>query len=338
MKLVVAALTLIGLALATALIAYQGADKVFEALATAGAGLLVVTAAHLVPMMCSARAWMCLIPADPDRPPFLHFLWNRWVREGINSLLPVAQIGGEFISARFLIHRGVRGDVAGASVIGDLTVETLTQFLFTMLGLALLVMGAHDERLTSWVAIGLVTATPALIGFVVVQRAGLFKLVDRMLEWLERRWQWFAVGHLKGLHDAVQAMYGRPRALMAASFWHSLSWVIGAIEVWLALYFMGAPAGIREALVIESLGAAVRSAAFPVPGALGVQESGYMLLGTVLGISPEVGLALSLARRVREILLGLPGLFVWQAIEGHRLWRGRSDDSIATPPEAERVP
>jgi hypothetical protein len=85
---------------------------------------------------------------------------------------------------------------------------------------------------------------------------------------------------------------------------------------------MSQPAGLREALLLEGLGQAVRSAAFAVPGALGVQEGGYVLIGGMFGLSPQLALALSLIKRVRELLLGLPGLAAWQLLEGRRLWVG----------------
>ena len=70
---------------------------------------------------------------------------------------------------------------------------------------------------------------------------------------------------------------------------------------------------MRTALVIESLGEAIRTVAFPIPAALGVQEGGLVLLGGLFGLTPDVSVALSLAKRVRELGLGIPGLVVWQA-------------------------
>ena len=58
---------------------------------------------------------------------------------------------------------------------------------------------------------------------------------------------------------------------------------------------------------------AIRTGAFAIPGGLGVQEGGSVLVGAVLGIPAPVALALALARRVREFLLGVPGLLAWQA-------------------------
>jgi hypothetical protein len=67
--------------------------------------------------------------------------------------------------------------------------------------------------------------------------------------------------------------------------------------------------GWIEALLLESLGQAIRSAGFAIPGALGVQEGGYLLLAPLAGLTPDAALALSLAKRARELLLGIPGLF-----------------------------
>jgi hypothetical protein len=37
-----------------------------------------------------------------------------------------------------------------------------------------------------------------------------------------------------------------------------------------------------------------------------------VVIGRVLGISPEVAIALSLVKRLREVVLGLPALVFWQ--------------------------
>jgi len=61
-----------------------------------------------------------------------------------------------------------------------------------------------------------------------------------------------------------------------------------------------------------------------VPGALGVQEGGCVVLSAALGIGPETGLALSLIKRVRELVLGVPALLVWHFAEGRHLLRSRA--------------
>jgi len=78
---------------------------------------------------------------------------------------------------------------------------------------------------------------------------------------------------------------------------------------------------------LESLAQAAKSLFFMVPAALGVQEAGLIGAGHLFGLGADVALALSLAKRMREIVFGLPALVAWQWIEGRRiaLIRGRSE-------------
>jgi uncharacterized membrane protein YbhN (UPF0104 family) len=96
-------------------------------------------------------------------------------------------------------------------------------------------------------------------------------------------------------------------------------WLIGTLEVWIVLTCMGHPASVAEALVIESLIQAVRGAAFAVPGALGVQEAGLILLCGIFHIPPDQALALSLVKRAADLVIGVPSLVALQVLEGARL-------------------
>ena len=80
------------------------------------------------------------------------------------------------------------------------------------------------------------------------------------------------------------------------------------------LCFLGTSvdSGAAQALVVETLGMAARSAGFAVPGALVVQEAGFMLAAGAAGLPPSLGLGLSLVKRIREIVVGLGGLALWR--------------------------
>ncbi len=67
-------------------------------------------------------------------------------------------------------------------------------------------------------------------------------------------------------------------------------------------------------MILESLGQAVRAAAFIVPGGLGAQEGSFVLLGAALGIGPDLSLAFALCKRVRELAVGLPALALWARV------------------------
>ena len=319
MKLVLAISALAGLALAALLIAWQGTGQVVSSLLAIGwYGLALVTLFHLIPLQLTALAWKSVLSGTWDGGWGL-FLRSRWIREGVNDLLPVAQIGGEVIGARFLSLHGAPAPVAGAGVAVDLTMEVLAQFLFTLIGLALVLLEGMRGGALGMVVGGIVIAALALTGFVLAQRHGMFLLVERALERLALRFGWGPMTRMAGLHETVRSLYKRRRNLARSCGLHLLSWIIGSLEIWLALNFMGHPLAPIDTLVLESLGQAVKSAGFIVPGALGVQEGSLMVFGGMLGLSPEVALALSLVKRVRGMLLGIPALLWWQFLESQRL-------------------
>ena len=117
--------------------------------------------------------------------------------------------------------------------------------------------------------------------------------------------------------------YQRRAGLWAGFSLHLACWIAGALEAWIALRLAGAPLSFKTVLVIESLLYAVRTFAFAIPNAVGVQEAAYVLIGANFGLAPEMALALSLLKRARDLTIGLPALGVWQIVEGARLWQGR---------------
>ncbi|MBU6282347.1 flippase-like domain-containing protein, partial [bacterium] len=275
-------------------------------------GLLVVAAFHVVPLVLDALGWRALLPA-PGRPGAFAFARGRWIGESVNSLLPVMQIGGSVARTGFLRRQGVRGGTAAASVVVDVTLVVFSQVAFSLLGVIALVTIRGGGRLGLAAALGALLLAGLAAGFWIAQRRGIFGTGGRALERFLERSEGPSLGLRAEEIDRSVAAIHADRAAMLESFgWHLASWLAGVGEVWLALRFLGTPVGMSGALLLESLGQAVRAAAFAVPGALGVQEGGYVVLGGALGIPPDTCLALSLAKRAREVLLGLPGLLAWR--------------------------
>jgi putative membrane protein len=307
----------LGAALAIWLLARFGLGHVLSLLHQAGWGIAVVIAFHLVQMLFSAAAWSAIAGREPPKPSLWQFVLLRWVREGVNNLLPVAQVGGEFAGAHLLRRRGMSLVRATACTVCDLSTEMVTQILFTLSGLLTLLALLGRSPVTDEVVGGIGIACLAALGFVGGQWFGLAALLEKGLARLALQFGWQGVGEIAGLQQTITGLYRSPRALALALVHQSISWLLGAIEVCLALHFLGHDASLAEGLVIESLGQAVKAAGFVVPGALGVSEGGYLVVGALFGLAPPVSIALALIKRLREIVLGLPALAAWQWLEHH---------------------
>ena len=310
----------LGLVLTVAIIAYQGFGAVTQAFAAVGFGIGAVIALRAAQIAGAGLGWWVIFPPGARSP--LHVcLWVRFIREAINNLLPVAQVGGEIAGARLMTFFGVAGGLAGATILVDILMQVVTQFLFTVVGIGVLAMNDGNRALLGSMVAGTAIMGLAFAGFFAAQRFGGAKLIDRILMALAGKLGWSSVANRVSLHDNLMRIYADVPRLAVAMLVHVSVWFIGVLEVLLVLRLMGYPVSYADALVIECVGQAVHAAAFLMPGALGVQEAGFIAICSVYGIPAAEALALSLVKRVPELALGLPFLFVWHAHEARALVR-----------------
>jgi len=306
------------------LVIESGAAQVAHAMGVIGWWLLPITLFHLVPLSFSALSWRQLI-SPSSSPGTVTLIWIRWIRDSINSLLPVAGIGGDIASVRLAHLQGVPGAQAAASMVVDTTIGVATQLIFVMSGVGLLLMRSTERSalLLAWVVlIGTGVFIALIAAFVLVQHRGLFvgftNLARRLVA---EKWLSAFAASASAIDDAVAAAYRSGWSILRATILRLIGWAAGAGEIWLVMQSLGHPLDMLDAFTLESLSSGVRVATFMVPGALGALEGSFILFGALFGLPAQTALAISLSKRVRELALGLPGLFVWHWIEGHYLLR-----------------
>ena len=297
--------------------------------------LLPITIFHLAPLYLDAVSWRELFPAS-GRPGLLDFVWMRWIRESVSSLLPVAGVGGDAVGARLAHQRGVPGAQAAASMVVDITVGAATQVVFVVAGVILLAAGASGKvtAATAWALLAGAAVFAAAIGaFVLVQHNNMFGLFLGVAHRLApKNWVSGFAGRADAIDDAVVATYRRRSALSRSSLLRLTGLGVGAGEIWLTTLLLSKPLSLTDSFVLESLGSGVRAAAFMVPGGWGAQEGGLVLFGALFGLPADLALAVALTKRVRELALGVPGLAVWQWLEGRR-WLSRRADKASSAPQ-----
>ena len=313
-------LAVVGVAAATVLLARTGFAAVLSAFAAAGLGVLWASLVHAVPMALNARAWQVLLGRGRGRSLAL-FGWLVWIREGVNGLLPVARVGGEVATARLLIRAGVPGPQAVASLVVDLTIGIATQLLFTLAGVAVLAADTAGGPLVRASLVALAVTVPVLVVLAVAQRGGSFERVARAARSFVGRPLSGLVASGRRLDRATRAIHRSPLRLARCAVWQLAGWGAGAAELLVLLAFLGHPIAPLDALAVEAIVQAASSAAFLVPGALGVQEGGFAAAGAAVGLPPEISLALALGRRARDLVLFLPALVAWQWTEARSLLR-----------------
>ena len=307
-----------GIAACIGLTAWSGIDAVGNAVASVGWGMPFVVLTRAATVSVAGAGWWLLFPAS-GRLRLRAVVLLRFVREAVNTLLPLMQVGGDIIGARLLTFWAVSGPLAAASIIIDVLMQAATQFLFAALGLVMLVALGADTTVAGIAAAGLAFAAPLLGGFYLAQRGSGHRILHFVLGRLKGDGNWRVLGTVDAVYQCLSMIYARRSDVVASSLVHMVGWLIGVAEVLIVLGCMGHPVTIGEALVIESLVQAVRGAAFAVPSALGAQEAGLILLCGIFAIPPDQAVALSLIKRAADLVLGVPGLVALQILEGERL-------------------
>jgi putative membrane protein len=316
-------LGLAGVALFIILLFREGVGQVGLAIAHAGWWLVALTLYHLLQTMSDSVGWLVLVPKE-NRVPLSRSFALHWMGESINNLLPTARVGGDIIVARIAAMWGMPLRIATAAIIIDVTVGIVTKVFYLITACILLVATTGRTDLTRPILVAVLTGILAVIGFYAVQRAGIFRWSAMLAARLAKSPAWDSlIQSGEALDQAIRLLYSRRSGVAGCCFFWVLSWLLASGELWLGLRVLGVQTSFATAIILESASLAIRGAAFLVPGALGVQEGGYILFGNLLGISGDIALALSVFRRVRELALGIPGMLAWQWIEARRLRQSR---------------
>ena len=312
-----------GLAAAAWLVWAVGFGAVFAAIARAGFGGLGLLCLYaLLVLVPLALAWHVLTPPG-QRRPLADFYIARLVRDAISEISPFSPVGGMVAAARLMILKGMNSSYAVASVTADVTTEAMAQVVFLAFGVGWgitrfgHIQGGGD--MARWMVVVLLLAVPAIALMVFLQRRGAAfagRMAGRFFPQMKDG---------DAIREGMEALYESKTRLAWSALSHLVAWFASGVSTFIAFHLVGARISLLDALALEALLCTLRSIAAPVPAAIGVQEWSYALLAHLFGLPQEMGVAVSLLKRAREIVLGVPALLYWQGIEGRRALAGSRD-------------
>ncbi len=254
--------------------------------------------------LLEAVSWRYLLLNPPNGPSLGRLFWLRLGGEALNQLTPTASLGGEPFKASRLNADGVSLEVATASVVIHKGILVLSLTLYIFLGLALspffLPVAGWLLGIMGVAALGLAVAG---IAFVVLQRQGPCGLGLRLLAklgWYPRLLR-EKEAFFQDLDRQLVGFYQQYPGLAALAFiLFFLSWVLHAAEVYVMFWLMGHPIGWGLAICLDALAMLFTAMGFFIPGAVGVQEGGNLLLALGFQLGLPLGAAFSILRRLRE--------------------------------------
>jgi putative membrane protein len=309
------ALAGLGFVLLAVLVHQTGPRQLAEHLRVLGWWAPLVFLPYAVSSALDAAGWAVTFVQYRPRLSVLYL--TRLIGEALNSITPTAYLGGEPVKAFVLQRFGVPLTEGTTSVILAKTALTIAQIAFVIVGVALF-LARRDTALAAipTLLVLLVAGAAVTAALIVLQRRGFVAFLARATRRLFPRARLAARLAMRApeVDLRLRSFYGaRPRAAAVSVALHFAGWVTGAAEVFVIMALIGHPVSIADAIVVEALAQPTRLAGVFIPGTLGVQEAGGMVIFRLLGLPPDLGLAMMLLKRVREVgfnLLGL-GLLTW---------------------------
>ena len=333
MRLLTALLLLAGFGIFAAVMAQADLGAVWGHVQTLG----VAGAVAVLVVSCGWYATDVLIWRQTlrTRPTLFNCFGRLWraqvVGEAINNITPLASLGGEPVKASLLNRLcGVpyRECVASLVIVQMINLSGLILFLVVGLGL----MFSDDlvpDSIRVSATIGFLAVAVSVALFYVAQR---YRFASRSGRRLSRSWlgakAMRAVRHVHRIEGYLVHFYReRPTRFASAIGLSFGNWSIGAIEIFVVLWFLDSQLSFASCWIIEAAVVLTRVALFVLPSSLGAQEGVFYVVAGALTGSPAIAVALALIRRGREL--------VWIAIGlalGARLSLKHSDGHAPRSP------
>jgi uncharacterized protein (TIRG00374 family) len=303
-------LLVVGLLTLGLLVWHIGPGNIYDAAAKLGpTALLVILIPSLIMYVIETYGWKVTLGPKAKEVPFWRLLAIRTAGEVVNMTTPTAYVGGEPLKAYLLRRHHVPMVEGLASVVIAKTTMTIAEVLFILLGIALAfwILSANGSS-GHTIAAALLSVGLLLFGtvaFVFVQRKGLFTWILEFLRKIGLR-----IGFLESREDQLRSLdrtildfytNNRP-AFYTSTGLFFLGWMAEVLEVFVMIYYLGGPSMALSAISIGALSVFIKGGTFFIPGSLGAQDGGNLLLLKAFGYSDVTGITFALLRRFREVV------------------------------------
>lgn len=274
-------------------------------------------------LISGASAWLsviawryCLPKQESDKISGWQLFWIRQIGENVAILNPTSVIGGEAMKIYMLRGHGIDQRQALHSILLSRTLTIISQILMLLIaGIGFLSITVHDFS-GLWAYWSLILIIPALIfglGFIFRHRffRAFFKTLISRLTLLERYRKTRAF--VLELWLELRTFYYENRRAMLFSFLAScLHWVVGSLEFYFILLFLGIKTSILKALLVDMGVIIFKSAGAFIPGQLGVEEYGNKVMLAIIGIAGNtIWITVSILRRARQLSWILLSLLIY---------------------------
>jgi uncharacterized protein (TIRG00374 family) len=249
--------------------------------------------------------WKYCMGKQGEKLPVLDLFLIRHIGEMVSIINPASVIGGEAVKLYLLQNKGIEKTTLTASILIARVMMMVTQLLLLLLTLIFLLLNGTNFGYS------IPSNPPAYIGLLLLLLSLVIFL--RSNSSLKNRFKNSWAGrYLAKLTDKLQlkqvfkefGFFFRTdkKRLLLCTFFFSLHWIAGSLEIYFILKFMDIDSSVVKVLFADMGIIVFKAAGAFVPGQIGVEELGNKVMLDVIGLqSPEIWITVSILRRLRQL-------------------------------------
>ena len=266
--------------------------------------------AHIPTLYFDSLAWIILMKNKLSmKTAFI----ITWISQTSGKFIPSGNITGEFVRFYLARRSGQNFSEASSTVLMDLFIATFSLFLIGLAALIFIVFSLKSNLILNQfqyliLAFSLISLGTLFFLLIIRKRViSKFLVITKKIEFLSKK----NIFNLLRLDISLNKLSHRKWRLLNAVVLRLMGWIAGAFEIYVFFWVIGVDAKITDVIIIESVTAIIRSAAFFIPSAIGVQELAFVIVGELVGYSSIVSFSVAIGRRLREIMVGIPAIITW---------------------------
>lgn len=290
-----------------------GPAEVFEVITRLGYLAPLILVPYFVVYMVDCLAWSQTLPRI--KVAFWTRYRIRWAGESVNNLVPTAYVGGEAAKVLLLRPYGISAHDGAVAAVVSKTAQTVAQLFFILAASTVFFQLANGQpKLRIGILFILVGGIAAVAALFWVQKIGLFRMFWAFAGALP--WKLRAIEERKTrmleLDQTIFGYYREHRArFYRSTFFYLCGWTLDTVEIYLVAHLLDVPITWWQALVVEAFTGVAKAVGMWLPGSLGVQESGIILMGKLVGLPDTFVAAYALIRRARELIFAGVGILLF---------------------------
>ena len=280
-------------------------------------GLLILVTS--LAALFATIGWKFCMGAPGKRLRLWDLFFIRVIGEAVGLVNPTSVVGGDAMKVFLLRNKDIEQTTVVASVFISRVIMVTTQlFLLVVAAFLLVYLGGFSLQFPDLpigiyaILLGSVLVTIFLFrnGWVrkIVRQSGPGAALARRTAALRQQ--------VREVRLELRTFYKNDKkALALASLFFTLHWVLGGLEFYFILLFLGVKATVTQGILVDMGVVFFKAAGAFVPAQIGVEEYGNKVMLATIGLpGTEIWVAASILRRARQLFWIAFGLVAYFGI------------------------